>query len=91
MFLILLPVDQTRGRGTMKTVNMLHYRFVKNKFGFMSQAPCCKDGAKCVCVKSKPADALAAIAEAKLCQRRKRSHQRLFSIHTTAADEICED
>lgn len=37
----------------MKTVNMLHYRFVKNKFGFMSQAPCCKDGAKslsmCVC------------------------------------------
>lgn len=78
----------------MKTVNMLHYRCVKNKFGFMSQAPCCKDGAKClsvcVCVKSKPADVLAAIAGAKLCQRRKRSHQRAFSIHPTAADEICE-
>lgn len=26
---------------TMKTVNILHYRFVKNTFGCLSQAPCC--------------------------------------------------
>lgn len=51
MFLIPLPVDQTRGRDTMKAVNMLHYRFVKNKFGLMSQAPCCGDGAKCLSVR----------------------------------------
>lgn len=29
--------------------NMLHYTFVKkNKFGCMSQVPCCKDSAKCL-------------------------------------------
>lgn len=47
----------------MKTVNMLHYTFVKNIFGCMSQVPCyLRQCQVSVRVKSKQTDILAAIA-----------------------------
>lgn len=70
----------------MKTVNMLHYTFVKNKFGCMSQAPCYKDSAKCLCACEIKANRYigSSSRSVKLCQWRKGNHQRLFSIHSTA-------
>lgn len=65
---------------------MLHYTFVKNKFGCMSQAPCYKDSAKCLCACEIKANRYigSSSRSVKLCQWRKGNHQRLFSIHSTA-------
>lgn len=70
----------------MKSVNMLHYTFVKNKFGCMSQVPCYKDSAKClhVCEIKANRHIGSESRSVKLCQWKKGTHQRLFSIHSTA-------
>lgn len=80
----LLPGDQHEGY-TMK--NMLHYTFVKkNKFGGMSQVPCCKDSAKCLRVCEIKANRYigSSSRSVKLCQWREENHQRLFPVRSTA-------
>lgn len=68
------------------TVNMLHYTFVENTFGCMSQAPCYFR----LCQAPVPAKIKAVWCigsnswGVKLCQRSKGNHQRLFSVRSTA-------
>lgn len=52
----------------------------------MSQAPCYKDSAKCLCACEIKANRYigSSSRSVKLCQWRKGNHQRLFSIHSTA-------
>lgn len=84
----------------METVNMLHYRFVKKQIWLyvtstlsgktvpsVSAAACVRAR---VCVKSKPADVLAAIVGANVCQRWKRRPPEAASTRSTAAGEIWE-
>lgn len=58
-----LSMKQTWRTDKITTVNMLHYTFVKNTFGFMSQVPCyltqCQVSEPAI---SKQTDVLAAIA-----------------------------
>lgn len=69
----------------MKTVNMLHYTFVKNTFGYVTSTLLFKT-VPSVCVCEIKADWFIGSNSrgVKLCQWSKGNHQRLFSTHSTA-------
>lgn len=74
------------------TVNMLHYRFVKNTFGSMSQVPCylsrCQVSAPAI---SKQTDVLAAIAGEWICVSAVKGNPwRLSSIRSTSGWRILQ-
>lgn len=79
-------MDQTCRINTMNTVNMLHYTFAENTFGYMSQAPCYFKTVPSVCAgKIKAVWCIGSNSwGVKLCQWSKGNHQRLFSARSTA-------
>lgn len=81
----------------METVNMLHYRFVKKQIWLYVTSTLLEKTVPSVSaarararVKSKPADVLAAIVRANVCQRWKRRPPEAASTRSTAAGEIWE-
>lgn len=70
-----------------KTCCIIHLsKKTQNKFGCMSQVPCCKDSAKCLRVCEIKANRYigSSSRSVKLCQWREENHQRQFPVRSTA-------